>query len=387
MIIGVPLERDPTENRVALTPAGTRTLVHCGHMVVVESGAGRLSRFTDDEYGAAGAHLVYDHEEVFGRADLIMKVTAIRPPEVPLLREQQIVFGFHHLAAASREHLNALLRRGVTLIGFEITEDAAGDVPILHAMSEIAGQLAVTVAAHRLETRGGGRGILLGGSTGIPPAHVVILGAGVAGTWAARTALGNGAQVTMLDTRLGALRRAEEIFGRSVVTEVAHLFSITRAVSYADVLIGAILLRGERTPHVVTRAMVGGMKQGAVIIDVSIDQGGCVETSRPTTLQDPVFVEDGIIHYAVPNMASAVARTASLALTYAALPFVQTLADMGLEPALAQEAGLARGVYAYRGELVSASVARAFGLRSGPLASILGTTQGHAAAGSRDRTP
>jgi alanine dehydrogenase len=387
MIIGVPLERDPTENRVSLTPAGTRTLVHCGHMVVVESGAGRLSRFTDDEYGAAGAHLVYDHEEVFGRADLIMKVTAIRPPEVPLLREQQIVFGFHHLAAASREHLSALLRRGVTLIGFEVTEDAAGDVPILHAMSEIAGQLAVTVAAHRLETRGGGRGILLGGSTGIPPAHVVVLGAGVAGTWAARTALGNGAQVTMLDTRLGALRRVEEIFGRSVVTEVAHLFSITRAVSYADVLIGAILVRGERTPHAVTHAMVGGMKKGAVIIDVSIDQGGCVETSRPTTLQDPVFVEDGIIHYAVPNMASAVARTASLALTYAALPFVQTLADMGLEPALAQEAGLARGVYAYRGELVSASVARAFGLRSGPLASILGTARGHAAAGSGQRTP
>jgi alanine dehydrogenase len=386
MIIGVPLERDPTENRVSLTPAGTRTLVHAGHVVVVESGAGRLSRFADDEYGAAGAHLVFDREEVFGRADLVMKVTGLQPRELALLRERQIVFGFHHLAAVTREHLNALLRRGVTLIGFEITEDASGDVPILHAMSEIAGQLAVTVAAHRLQTRGGGRGILLGGSTGIPPAHVVILGAGVAGTWAARTALGNGAQVTLLDTRLGALRRAEEIFGRRVVTEVAHLFSIIRGVSYADVLVGAILQRGERTPHAVTRAMVGGMKQGAVIIDVSIDQGGCVETSRPTTLEDPVFVEQGIIHYAVPNMASAVARTASLALTYAALPFVRTLADLGLEAALAREEGLARGVYAYRGTLVSAGVARAFGMRSDPLASVLGRIRDHAASGSRDGT-
>jgi alanine dehydrogenase len=384
MIIGVPLERDPTENRVSLTPAGTRTLVHAGHVVVVESGAGRLSRFTDDEYGAAGAHLVYDQEEVFGRADLIMKVKGIRPQEVALLRDRQAVFGFHHLAAATREHLGALLRRGVTLIGFEITEDGTGDVPILHAMSEIAGQLAVTVAAHRLQTRGGGRGILLGGSTGIPPAHVVILGAGVAGTWAARTALGNGAQVTILDTSLAALRRVEEIFGRGVVTEVAHLFSITRAVSYADVVVGAILVRGERTPHVVTRAMVGAMKQGAVIIDVAIDQGGCVETSRPTTLQDPVFVEEGVIHYAVPNMASAVARTASLALTYAALPFVRTLADLGIEMALVREAGLARGVYSFGGTLVSTSVARAFGMRSVPLASVLGAPRDHAASGSRN---
>jgi alanine dehydrogenase len=381
MIVGVPLERNPTENRVALTPAGTRTLVHRGHPVVVESGAGRASRFTDDEYSAAGAHLVYDHEEVFGRADLVMKVSALRPPEVPLLREGQTVFGFHHLAAASRDHLNALLRRGVTLIGGEIVEDAAGDAPILHAMSEIAGQLAVTVAAHCLETGAGGRGILLGGSTGIPPAHVVILGAGVAGTWAARAALGNGAQVTMLDTRLTALRRAEEIFGRGIVTEVAHLFSVARAAAYADVLIGAVLLRGERAPQVVTRAMVGTMKPGSVIIDLSIDQGGCVESSRPTTLQDPVFVEEGIIHYAVPNMASAVARTASLALTYAALPFVQALADQGLEAALSGEAGLARGVYTYRGELVSGSVGRTFGLPSYPLPALLGGIREHAPVG------
>jgi alanine dehydrogenase len=194
---------------------------------------------------------------------------------------------------------------------------------------------------------------------------VVILGAGVAGTWAARTALGNGAQVTLLDTSLEALRRAEETFGRRVVTEVSHLFSVSRAVSYADVLIGAVLVRGERTPHVVTRAMVDGMKRGAVIIDLSIDQGGCVETSRPTSLEDPVFLLDGIIHYAVPNMGSAVARTASLALTYAALPFVQRLADDGVEEAIARDAGLAQGVYVLRGEVASRSLARSFGTRVG----------------------
>ena len=387
MIIGVPLERDPSEHRVGLTPAGARTLIHRGHKVVVEPTAGRASRFADDEYVAAGAHLVYSQEEVFGRADLVMKIAALRPVELTFLRADQTIFAFHHLAAATRGDLDALLKSGVTLLGYEVTEDATGDAPILHAMSEIGGQLAVNVASHLLETRGGGRGILLGGSTGIPPAHVVILGAGVSGTWAARTAVGNGAQVTMLDTRLAALRRAEEIFGRSVITEVSHVASVTRAVAYADVLIGAVLVRGERTPHVVTRAMVAGMKPGAVIVDLSIDQGGCVETSRPTTLEDPVFVENGIIHYAVPNLGSAVARTSSLALTYAALPFVQTLADLGLERALAHDAGLAKGVYACRGRLVSPSVARAFGLRAAPLSKLLDDVGEHAGSGSRHGAP
>lgn len=384
MIVGVPLERDPTESRVGLTPAGARALVHRGQRVVVEAGAGRASRFADDEYAAAGAHLVYDHEEVFGRADLVLKIAALRPPEVALLRERQAVLAFHHLAAAGREHLAALLASGATLIGYEVIEDATGDAPILHAMSEIGGQLAVNVAAHLLETRGGGRGILLGGSTGIPPAHVVILGAGVAGTWAARTAIGNGAQVTMLDTRLQALRRAEEIFGRGLITEVSHLSALTRAVSYADVLIGAILARGERTPHVVSRSMVGSMKRGAVIIDLSIDQGGCVETSRPTTLEDPVFVEEGVIHYAVPNVGSAVARTSSLALTYAALPFLETLTGLGIEEALGREAGLGRGVYVYRGELVSPRVAKAFDVRAGVLPALLGRGRRVAAVARRD---
>lgn len=372
MIIGVPLERLPGENRVALTPAGARTLAARRHEVVVESGAGHASHFSDEEYRAAGAHVVYDPEEVFGRSGLVMKVAPLRDEEIARLREGQAVIAFHHLAAAGRESLDRLLRSGTTLVGYEVVEDARGDLPILHAMSEIAGQLAVHVAAHCLETRRGGRGILLGGSTGIPPAHVVVLGAGVVGTWAARTALGNGAQVTILDRDLAALRRAGGDLGRSAVTQVAHERAVARAAAFADVLVGAVLVRGERTPHVVTRDMVRTMKPGSVIVDVSIDQGGCVETSRPTSLADPVFVAHEVTHYAVPNMASAVARTASLALSYAALPFVQFLADRGAGPALKECPGLAAGTYLFRGELVSESAGRAHGLRGASLGVLLG---------------
>ena len=373
MILGVPLEREPSENRVALTPAGVRALVHRGHAVVIESGAGRAARFSDEEYEGAGGRLVYDPEEVLGRADLVMKISALAPHEVPRLREGVAVLAFHHVAAARRDHLDALLRRGVTLIGFEVIEDEHGDAPVRHAMSEIGGQLAISVAAHHLQTLSGGRGVLLGGSSGIPPAHVVILGAGVSGVAAARRAVGNGAQVTLLDTSLAALRRATEIFGRGIITEMSHLASVSRAAGYADVLIGAVGVRGERAPMIVSRGMVRGMKPGTVIIDLAIDQGGCVETSRPTTLADPVFVEHDVIHCAVPNLGSAVARTASLALTYAALPLVEALADRGLEATLLRRPGIARGVYVYRGELVCPSVARVFGRRATSLSSVLGT--------------
>ncbi|HEU4401258.1 MAG TPA: alanine dehydrogenase [Candidatus Polarisedimenticolia bacterium] len=366
MIVGIPVELDPSENRVALTPAATKSLVDRGHTVLVESRAGLTARFADEEYRSVGARVVYDREEVFGRAGLLLKVAGLDSEEAGLVGEGQVVMAFHHLAAANLGLLDRLLARRATLIGYEITEDARGDLPILHAMSEIAGQLAVHVAARYLETRAGGRGILLGGGIGIPPAHVVILGAGVVGIWAARTALGNGAQVTVLDTSLEALQRAEETLRRRVVTEVAHPRAVARAVAYADVLIGAILIPGERTPIVVTRPMVATMKPGSVVLDISIDQGGCVETSRPTHLSDPIFIEGEVIHYAVPNMASAVARTASLALSNTSLPFVQTIADLGIEAALKESPGLRAGVYAYRGELASGSVARSLGIGSRP---------------------
>jgi alanine dehydrogenase len=367
MVIGVLAEPRTTENRVCLTPAAAGSLSGAGHPVVVESGAGMAAHFNDEDYRAAGARVVYDRDEVFGRSELLLKVSALRPPDILRVRPGTAVMAFHHLAAASRDRVEGLMRRGVTLLGYEVIEDEKGDLPVLHAMSEIAGQLAVHAAAHHLESRTGGRGILLGGATGIPPAHVVVLGAGVVGLWAARTAAGNRAQVTVMDTSLAALRRAEEALGRRIITEVAHPGSIARAVAYADALIGAVLIRGERAPHLVSRGMVRSMKPGAVIVDVSIDQGGCVETSRPTTLEDPVFTESGVTHYAVPNMASAVARTASMALSHAALPFIRSLAGEGTDAAMKDHPGLAAGTYIHRGRLVSTSVAEAFGLPGEPL--------------------
>jgi alanine dehydrogenase len=364
MYVGVISEQRTTESRVCLTPSDAAGLVLAGHDVVVESGAGSAARFADEDYRMAGARVVYDRDEVFGRGEIIMKVSALRVADLPHLRPGSTVMAFHHLAAGSRELVPGLLKSGVTLLGFEVIEDTAGDLPVLHAMSEIAGQLAVHAAGHFLETHGGGRGILLGGATGIPPAHVLILGAGVVGLWAARTAAGNRAQVTVMDSSIPALRRVEETLGRRVITELAHPASVARAATYADAIIGSILIRGERAPHVVTRQMVESMKPGSVILDISIDQGGCIETSRPTSLEDPVFVEAGVTHYAIPNMTSAVARTASLALSHAALPYVQTLAGRGVEAALREHPNLAAGVYVYRGHLVSPSVARAFGMES-----------------------
>jgi alanine dehydrogenase len=362
MIVGIPRERDKNEKRVALTPSAAGSLVRGGHQVLVESGTGEAARFSDDDYRQAGACISYGFEEVAGRSDLLLKVAGLAKEDVPFLHEGQAIVGFHHLAAAGRGLLDALLGRGVTLIGCEVIEDERGELHVLRAMSEIAGQLAVHTGAHYLESRSGGRGILLGGAPGIPAAHVVILGAGVVGLWAARIAVGNMAQVTVLDKRADALRRAGELLGGRVVTELAHQQSIARAVAYADVFIGAVLTRGERTPRAVTQAMVETMKPGSVIVDVSIDQGGCVETSRPTTLADPVFTVGGVTHYGVPNMASAVARTASLALTGALLPSVRALAGSGIEAALANDRGLAAGTYVHRGRLVSEAVARAHGL-------------------------
>jgi Alanine dehydrogenase len=362
MTVGVLAEQANLERRVCLTPGGVGSLVRSGLSVVVETGAGVAAHFSDEDYRAFGARVVYDRDEVFGRCELVLKVSALRSADLLRVRSGTAVLAFHHLSATSRERVEGLMNRKVTLIGYEVLEDEKGDLPVLHAMSEIAGQLAVHVAARYLESQEGGRGVLLGGATGIPPAHVVILGSGVVGLWAARAAAGSRAQVTVMDSSLAALRRAEEALGRKVITEVAHPASINRAVAFADALIGAVLIRGERAPHLVTRDMVKSMKPGAVIVDVSIDQGGCVETSRPTSLHDPVFSESGITHYAVPNMSSAVARTASMALSHAALDFVNRLAQKGIEAGIQEHPGLAAGVYIHQGRLVSHSLARSLGM-------------------------
>jgi alanine dehydrogenase len=292
-----------------------------------------------------------------------------------MLRRGQMVLAFHHLAAAPRAFVEELLETGATLIGYEILEDVRADIPVLHAMSEIAGQLSVHVGAHYLETQSGGRGVLLGGATGIPRAGVAILGAGVVGLWAARTALGNGAQVTVIDARESAVERAGVALGAGASVMLADDATIASAVARADLLIGAILNRGAKTPLAVKRSAVETMKPGSVIIDVSIDQGGCVETSRPTTLSDPVYSDRGVTHYCVPNMASAVGHSASVALTRALMPFVLKLAREGLESAISTDAGLAAGIYVHRGHLVSEAVARAFGIEAEPLPGALAGTR------------
>jgi len=364
--IGVLTEQSANENRVCLTPPGAAALTRAGHEVLVESGAGGPARFHDDEYRAAGARVVYAWEEVVGRADLVMKVSPLVSSDVQMLHEGQTVLAFHHLAAAPRALLDDLQQSGATLIGYEVIENSRGDLPVLHAMSEIAGQLSVHIGAHYLETQAGGRGILLGAAAGIPPARVLILGAGVVGLCSARTAAGSGADVLLLDTREDATRRAARELGPAVRTGRADTESVARAVAHADLLIGAVLNRGERAPLAVTRTMVESMKPGSVIVDVSIDQGGCVATSRPTTLDSPTFVDKGVTHYCVPNMASAVGHSASVALTAALLPFVEILGSRGVDKALEVDPGLAAGVYLYRGQLVSEAVARAFGLEREP---------------------
>jgi alanine dehydrogenase len=349
MIIGVPAEIAATEDRVALTPDGAGMLVSEGHQVLVESGAGLGARFQDAEYRDAGAELLRVPDEIYGRADLIVKVAALLSPEIERLRRDQIVLAFHHLAVCSEARRSSLSRSGATLIAYEAIEDARGDLPVLHAMSAIAGPLAVDEAMRFLPPTHDERKPSPAGCRAGRGVDVVILGAGGVGWTAARTALTRRARVTVLDPDNDALRRVERTLGRGVSTRSAHPLEIWRAIGSADVLIGAVLVRGRRSPHVVSRTMVDAMKAGSVIVDVSIDQGGCVETSRPTSLDDPVYFEKRVTQYAVPNMASAVARTASLALTNAALPFVQALAWRGLREALERVPGLAAGVCLGRG--------------------------------------
>jgi 4-hydroxybutyrate CoA-transferase len=374
MNIGIPRDRQPEERRVALTPRGVLQLVQAGHRVYVEEGAGAGCHFPDAEYLAAGGTVVFDEEEPYQRSDLVVKVGSPRGAELARLREGQTLLGFLHLAAAPAETLRTLLDRRITAIGYEVIEDADGRLPVLTAMSEIAGPLSVQVAAHLLESRDGGRGVLLGGAPGIPPAVVVVLGAGTVGTSAARTAIGLGAQVILLDADVERLRRAFEILGRRVTTLVADPPNVERAVGFADALIGAVLIHGRRAPVMVTRAMVSSMKAGSVLVDLSIDQGGCIETSRPTTLTAPTYVAEGVIHYCVPNMTAAVARTAAQALHNAAFPVIQAVAAKGADEALREAPPLARGVYTHGGYLTRPVAPEVAGFPVVPLHEALSRT-------------
>jgi alanine dehydrogenase len=362
MRIGIPKENNKEEKRVGLAPAGVDSLIRKGHTIFVESGAGEGSHFSDEDYRKTGANIVFTSEEVYRRSEMIVKASPLTKIEADLLQEDQILFSFLHLSVGEKQIVNKLLAKNVTAISYELIEDGGG-LPVLHSMSEIAGPLSIQVAEKYLETSAkGGRGILLGGITGVAPAAVVILGAGVVGTTAARAAIGRGAQVILIDRDLNRLRKIEMTFGKKITTVVANPYTVSRGVKFADVLIGAVLIKGEKTPHLVTEDMVKEMKEGAVIVDVSIDQGGCIETSRITTLSDPVYQRYNVIHYCVPNMPALVSRTASYGLNNSAIGYIQDIADNGLSNALIGNNGLSKGVCTHNGYCSNESIANIFNL-------------------------
>ncbi len=358
MIIGVLKEIKEGENRVSMTPAGVHTLAMDGHRVLVESRAGEGSGLTDLEYAGEGA-VIASRETIFAEAELIVKVKEPLETEWGSFKEGQILFTYLHLAS-SEMLTRALLNQGITGVAYETVEDRDGRLPLLVPMSEVAGRMSVQVAMRFLETDYGGRGVLLSGVPGVPPADVVILGCGVVGVNAAKIAVGLGAHVTMLDINHDRLKYIDDILHGNVITVYSNPYTVQRAVRYADVVIGAVLLTGARAPVLVTEKMVSQMKQGSVIIDVSVDQGGSVETTRPTTHGEPVYRLHDVIHYGVPNIPAAVPRTSTYALTNATLPYIRTIASKSLRRAAEEDGGLALGINCAQGALTHSAVASAF---------------------------
>ncbi len=361
MLVGVPKEVKTHEYRVGLVPGSVRELVHHGHRVLVERGAGAGIGFDDAAYEAAGAAVAASAAEVFAQAELIAKVKEPQPQEIALLRPGQVLFTYLHLAA-DRAQAEGLMRSGATCIAYETVTDARGGLPLLAPMSEVAGRMAIQVGAHCLEKEQGGVGILLGGVPGVAAAKVVILGGGVAGTNAARVAMGMEAYVTVIDRSLARLYELDLQFGSQLHTLFSTLENIEREVLAADLVIGAVLVAGAAAPKLVSREMVRAMKRGAVVVDIAIDQGGCFATSRPTTHADPTYIDEGVIHYCVTNMPGAVARTSTFALNNATLPFMLALAEKGWRRALAEDAHLRAGLNVHAGRITHDAVARDLGL-------------------------
>ncbi|HEY4040310.1 MAG TPA: alanine dehydrogenase [Rhodopila sp.] len=370
MKIGVPKEIKAHEYRVGLTPAGVRELVQHGHAVVVEHNAGAGIMSDDETYRSSCASIADSPAGIFDQADLIVKVKEPQPAEIALLRPGQVLFTYLHLAA-DKALTQGLIKSCATCIAYETVTDRAGTLPLLAPMSEVAGRMSVQVGAHCLEREQGGAGILLGGVPGVPPAKVVVLGGGVSGTNAARMAVGLEASVTIIDKSLPRLKELDLQFGPRATTVFATTAAIEQAVLAADLVIGAVLVPGAAAPKLVTREMVKRMRPGSVLVDIAIDQGGCFETSRPTTHSDPTYVEDGVVHYCVTNMPGAVARTSTYALTNATLPFVLALAGKGWRQAMRDDPHLAAGLNIDAGRVTHGAVAEALGLRFTPAQEVV----------------
>lgn len=361
MLIGVPKEIKNNEYRVALTPAGAEALVQAGHSVVIQASAGKESGFTDDFYTNAGAEVADTAEEVWARAEMIMKVKEPIEPEWPLMRAGQVLFTYFHFAA-SEPLTKAVVDSGAIAIAYETVELDSGELPLLTPMSEVAGRMAVQEGAKYLERPSGGSGILLGGVPGVLPAKVLVLGGGVVGTHAAKMAAGLGARVSIMDISLNRLRYLSDVMPANVNLLFSTRYAVRKQLQEADLVVGAVLLPGKKAPSLVVREDLATMRPGSVIVDVAVDQGGCVETIHPTTHEDPVYEVDGVIHYAVANMPGAVPRTSTLALTNATLPYALQLATKGWKTACREDRSLALGVNVVNGTITYAGVAEAFGM-------------------------
>jgi alanine dehydrogenase len=370
VIIGLPKEIKDNEYRVGLTPAGVRALHDAGHIVIVEKSAGEGSGFEDSLYNRAGAELIDSADEVWAKADMIVKVKEPIVPEYPRMREGQLLFTYLHLAP-DKELTKQLLDRKVTGIAYETITDRKGTLPLLTPMSEVAGRMAIQVGAHYLEKMSGGRGILLGGVPGVPAARVVIIGGGVVGTNSAKMAVGMGAHVTIIDNNLDRLRELDDIFLSKISTLASSAYMIHDAISQADLIVGAVLVPGAAAPKLVTQKMLKDVPNGAVIVDVAVDQGGCIETTHPTTHSNPTFYVEGVLHYCVANMPGAVPRTSTFALTNATLPYALKIANKGFYDAIASDPGLKEGVNTYNGHCTYEAVASAQGIPFTSLDSLI----------------
>jgi len=373
VLVGLPKEIKDNEYRVGMTPAGVRALVDAGHTVVVERGAGEGSGFEDELYERAGATILESADDVWAEGEMIVKVKEPVAPEYPRMREGQLLFTYLHLAP-DVELTRQLLERKVTGVAYETITDKKGTLPLLTPMSEVAGRMAIQVGAQYLEKMSGGRGVLLGGVPGVPAAKVVIIGGGVVGTNSAKMAVGLGAHVTIIDNNLDRLRELDDIFLSRITTLASSAYAIQGAIADADLIVGAVLVPGAAAPKLITREMLKIVPNGAVIVDVAVDQGGCIETTHPTTHSDPTYYVEGVLHYCVANMPGAVPRTSTFALTNATLPYTLKLANQGFLGAVASDPGLKAGVNTYAGKLTYEAVAQAQNLEYSAFDDMLGAS-------------
>ena len=362
MNIGVINESSKIENRAGLTPSSVSLLVEKGLTVYVQAGTGLKAGYTNEEYVAQGAKIVFTKDEVFGRSDIVLNISPLDEEECKLVKKDQILFGFHHLAVSRKCNIEELLKKKVTIIGYEIVQEENEVLPFIESLSEIAGQMCLAISGHYLQTSQGGRGVIIGGVVSVPPVTAVVVGSGVLAKSAIKSMLGAGAHTIALGRYMDRLRELEEITSGRLITLFASKYNLARMTKIADILIGAVLRPGERAPIMITKDMITTMKKGSLIIDLAIDQGGCIETSRLTTLEQPTYVEEGIIHYCVPNITSSVSRTSTKVLSNLVASYLLEIGESGLEKCLRENKSLARGVYVFRGKIAKQNIAERFGL-------------------------